>query len=57
MTKQQLKQAIISVVIGAITIALVDLLEGLLGIAQSWLAEGTGGAVAGTRYFVKSFLT
>jgi len=53
MTREQIKQALISVLIGAITIFLVNFLEGVLGILNHWIADGTGGAVAMSRYIAK----
>ncbi len=55
MTKEQLKQALISILIGALTIFLVNLLEGLLGFLKDWMASGAGGVVATARYFIKNF--
>ena len=55
MSKEQFKQALISVVVGAATVFLVSVLEGVLGVVKSWMAEGVGGTVASARYLLKIF--
>lgn len=50
MSKPEIKQALISIVMGACTIFLVSLLEGLLDFLQNHGAEIAGGAVAAWRY-------
>lgn len=55
MTKEQIKQALISIVIGALTIALVDLLQGLLDFLKTWMIQGTGGVVASATYLARNF--
>ena len=57
MTKEQIKQALISILIGALTIFLLNLLEGLFGLAKTWLTDGAGGAVATGRYLLKTWHT
>ena len=47
MTKDDLKHALISLVIGALTIALTQLVTGCLHILQTWLS-GLAGGTAGT---------
>lgn len=53
MNQEQLKQAIISVLIGAVTIMLVNLLQGLLHILNEWIANGAGGTVAAASYLIQ----
>jgi len=55
MTKAQLKQALISLLLGIATMVITSLLEGLLGIVKAWLAQGAGGIVASSTYIVKHF--
>lgn len=50
MTKQDLKHALISLVLGILTMAAMQLIEGLLHIAQAWLSSVAGGATASTVY-------
>lgn len=54
MSKAQIKHALISILIGAITIFITQLLQGLLGFINTWLADGTGGVVATGAYLVKN---
>lgn len=57
MSKQDLKHAIISLVLGVLTIALTDLLNGFLGILKEWLITSAGGAVTTGAYLkMKHFL-
>lgn len=46
MNKKQIKQALLSILIGALTIFLTQLLEGLLSFIKEWMAAGAGGVVA-----------
>lgn len=55
MTKNQLKQAIISVLIGALTACLVNILQGLLDVVNHWIVNGAGGVTAAGSYLVKTF--
>jgi hypothetical protein len=54
MSKEQIKQALISILIGAITIFITQILQGLLGLVNQWLANGTGAAVATGTYIIKN---
>jgi hypothetical protein len=54
MSKTQIKQALISILIGAITIFITQILQGLLGFINEWLASGTGGVVATSIYAIQS---
>lgn len=55
MTKQQIRSALLSILIGAATIFLTELLQGLLGFIKTWMAQGAGGAVATGTYLVKHY--
>ena len=50
MTKPEVKQALISIVVGAGTIFIVSLLQGLLEFFQNHGAEIIGAGVASWRY-------
>ena len=50
MTKQDLKHALISLILGVLTMAIVQLLEGLADLAKSWIATPTGGVTASAVY-------
>ena len=54
MSKEQIKHALISILIGAITIFITQLLQGLLGFINTWLANGTGGVVATGAYIIRN---
>lgn len=54
MTSKQIKQALISIVVGALTVFAVNLLEGLLHFINEWIANGAGATVASASYFVKN---
>lgn len=49
----ELKQALISLVIGVVTMACLELVNGFFHILQQWLVEGIGGTVAAGRYLIK----
>lgn len=55
MTKAQLKSALISLVLGVITIAVSSLLEGLIKILKEWMVAGAGASVASATYLVRHF--
>ncbi|MCR4323010.1 MAG: hypothetical protein NUV61_02895 [Candidatus Azambacteria bacterium] len=55
MTKEQLKNAVISVLLGALTIFLASLLQGLLNIVNDLLVQGIGGAVTTGSYLIKTY--
>jgi hypothetical protein len=55
MTKEQLKSALISLVLGVITIALSSLLEGLIKILKEWMIQSAGGGVASITYLYRNF--
>jgi thiamine transporter ThiT len=55
MSKSQLKQALISILIGAITIFITTLLQGLIDFLQSWMSLGAGGVVASAVHFKQTF--
>jgi hypothetical protein len=55
MTATQIKQALISILIGAITIFLTQLLEGLLSFVKEWMTLGAGGVVASATHFKMTF--
>ena len=55
MTKAQLKSALISLVLGVITIAVSSLLEGLIKILKEWMVAGAGGSVASATYLIRHF--
>lgn len=55
MNKSQIKQALISILIGALTIFLTQLLEGLLGFIKEWMTYGTGGVVAAAVHLKTTF--
>lgn len=50
MSKQDLKHAVISLVLGILTMAAMQLIEGLLNIAQAWLSSVAGGVTASSVY-------
>lgn len=50
MTKQDLKHAVISLVLGILTMAAMQLVEGLLQIAQDWISTLGGGVTASSVY-------
>lgn len=54
MSKHELKQALISLVIGVLTMASLDLVNGFFNILQGWFIEGTAGTVAAGRYLIKT---
>ena len=54
MNKVELKQAMISIICGALTIFLVTLLEGLLEFIKTYGAEIVGSGVAAWRYALKA---
>lgn len=57
MNKQDIKHAIISLVLGVLTIALTDLINGFIGILKDWLIASGGGAVTATTYLkMKHFI-
>lgn len=55
MTKQELKNALISLVIGILTMALMQFVNGIIQILQSWVVDVTGGTVGAVTYLIKSF--
>lgn len=55
MNKQQIKSALISILIGALTIFLTQLLEGLLAFLKEWMAVGAGGLVATATHLKMTF--
>jgi hypothetical protein len=54
MTKPEIKNALISIIIGACTIFLVSLLEGLLDFLKNHGAEIVGSGVAAWKYALSS---
>lgn len=50
MTRDDLKHALISLVLGVLTMAAMKLVEGLLDIAQAWLAGLSGGVTTSAVY-------
>jgi len=50
MTRQDFKHALISLVLGVLTMAIIQLLEGLIDIAQTWIATPAGGVMTSSVY-------
>ena len=55
MTTDQIRQALISILIGAITIFLTQILQGLLDFLKEWMTLGAGGVVASAVHFKQTF--
>ena len=55
MTKDDLKHALISLVLGILITALTSLLTGLMGILQHWIADLAGGATATISYLQQTY--
>ena len=55
MTTKQIKSALISILIGAITIFLTQILQGLLDFLKEWMTLGAGGVVATTVHLKQTF--
>lgn len=55
MTTEQFKQALISILIGAITIFLTQILQGLLDFIKEWMTLSSGGIVASAVHFKQTF--
>lgn len=55
MTKEQLKSALISLLLGILTMVITSFLEGLLKIVKEWMVIGTSGTVASITYIARHF--
>jgi len=53
MTKDQIKHALLSILIGALSVFASQLLSGLLTFLQGYMSNIVGGAAGATAYIVK----
>lgn len=56
MTNADLKHALISLLLGVLTMASMQLLNGLIHILQQWVVAGTGGAMSTVSYLYNKHL-
>ena len=55
MTTDDLKHALISLVLGVLTMAAMQFLNGVIHILQTWLVGATGGTVAAVSYLGQAY--
>ncbi len=55
MTKEDLKHALISLILGIVTMAAMNLVNGLLHIFQQWLTTFASGTVTVTTYLSQTY--
>lgn len=53
MTGEDLKHALISLVIGILTMAAMQLVNGIIDILQQWIVAGTAGTVSAVSYMAQ----